>query len=370
MADIKLSISSEELDDIYSYLYGDDNSTDLANITFDIGSIPCGAHRVPPAVQIFMTVFYMLIFLLAIPGNLVVGLVVGSSRHSLSPSDLFLFNLALADLLLAATLPLSAVSFLRGWIFGDLSCKLISMIVEINFYTSILLLVCISADRYMMVVHNATEGRGRSGGCLRLSWIACGCVWLLGFLLSVPVLVYSTSYSSMENSTILECVERYTTSSASYWRFATRLLRHLLGFLLPLGTMMVFYGVTIARLVQTRGFRKQRAMRVIIAVVTAFLLCWCPYHLVMMVDTLVRENLVDSGCHRRHEIDRALLATRSLGLLNCCINPVLYAFVGEKFRSNLMKLLRKRGIVERESISRSFSRSTSSTSQGNNNALT
>ncbi|XP_072539035.1 C-X-C chemokine receptor type 1-like [Salminus brasiliensis] len=316
-----------------------------------------------------MFIFYLLVFLLAIPGNLVVGFVVGSSRHVLSPSDLFLFNLALADQMLALTLPFSAVSILQGWIFGEFVCKLVSMILEINFYTSILFLVCISADRYMVVVHAATEGRGRSRGRLMQSWIAAGCVWMLGFVLSLPAFMYNTAYNLDNNSTKVQCGERYDISSATEWRFATRLLRHLLGFLLPLGTMMGFYSVTIARLVKTRGFRKQRAMRVIIAVVTAFLLCWCPYHLVTMMDTLVRHKLVESGCRRWHEIDQALMATQSLGLLNCCINPMLYAFVGEKFRSNLKRLLRRKGVMERESTSRSFSRSTSSTSNANN-ALT
>ncbi|KAI4875512.1 hypothetical protein NFI96_009693 [Prochilodus magdalenae] len=337
----------DEFSDLLEDVYEELNITDhLGNTTLMLDhALRCHGQPLTPAVHVFISIFYLLIFLLAIPGNLVVGFVVVSSRHELSRSDLFLFHLALADLMLALTLPLSAVSILQGWVFGNAMCKLVSMALEVNFYSSILFLVCISADRYILVVHAATEGRARFRGRWIPSWIACACVWMVGLLLSVPVAIYNEAYVPEDNENKTTCGERYTTASSSEWRLATRILRHLLGFLLPLCAMIGFYSITIARLVHTRGFRKQKAMRVIIAVVIAFLLCWCPYHLAVIVDTLVRAKLVESGCQTRQETDKALLATQSLGLLNCCINPVLYAFVGEKFRRNLKRLLCRRGIT-------------------------
>ncbi|KAL7825732.1 hypothetical protein SRHO_G00334700 [Serrasalmus rhombeus] len=368
MEGLRHSISNKEFSDLISDIYEELNITDDNTSLMLDHALRCEGQRFSPAMHIFFCIFYLMIFLVAIPGNLVVGLVVSSSRHKLNPSDLFLFHLALADLMLALTLPVSAVSNLQGWVFGNAVCKLVRMALEVNFYTGILFLVCISADRYMLVVHAATEGRVRNQGRWTTSWITCVSVWTLGLLLSIPAAIYNEAYNLDDVDSKTQCGERYSTARSSEWRLATRMLRHLLGFLLPLGAMVGFYGITIARLVQTRGFHKQKAMRVIIAVVAAFLLCWCPYHVAMIVDTLVRAKLVDSGCQKRRETDNALLATQSLGLLNCCINPVLYAFVGEKFRRNLMRLLGKRGVLERESTSR-FSRLTSTTSQDTNNAL-
>ncbi|XP_062854164.1 C-X-C chemokine receptor type 1-like [Trichomycterus rosablanca] len=327
---------------------------------------PCEVHPFPQTLKILNCIIYMLIFLLAIPGNMVVGLVVGSSRYKLSPSDLFLFHLAIADIMLAVTMPLWSVYFLQGWVFGDGTCKIVSMVLEANFYTSILFLVCISADRYMVVVHASKEGIGGQNRHVICSWITCASVWTLGLMLSLPAAIYYKSYPSQKDGK-MECGEHYETSSAANWRIATRILHHFLGFLLPLGAMLGFYGVIIARLVRTRGFRRQRAMKVIIAVVVAFLLCWCPNHLAVMVDTLVRAKVV-SGCQRSYQTDLALQVTKSLGMLHCCINPILYAFVGEKFRANLKRLMAKRRVVERESSSR-FSRLTSLTSQDGNNTL-
>ncbi|KAL7891036.1 hypothetical protein AOLI_G00005120 [Acnodon oligacanthus] len=368
MEGLRHSVSNKEFSDLISDVYEELNITDDNTSLMLDDALRCEGQQFSLAMHIFFCIFYLLIFLVAIPGNLVVGLVVSSSRHKLNPSDLFLFHLALADLMLALTLPMSAVSTLQGWVFGNAVCKLVSMALEVNFYTSILFLVCISADRYMLVVHAATEGRGRNRGCWTPSWITCVCVWTLGLLLSIPAAIYNEAYNLEGVDTKTQCGERYSTARSSEWRLATRMLRHLLGFLLPLGAMVGFYGITIARLLQTRGFRKQKAMRVIIAVVTAFLLCWSPYHIAMIMDTLVRAKLVESGCQKRSKTDKALLATQSLGLLNCCVNPVLYAFVGEKFKRNLARLLSKRGVLDRESTSR-LSRLTSTTSQDANNAL-
>ncbi|KAM6986978.1 C-X-C chemokine receptor type 1-like, partial [Aplochiton taeniatus] len=295
-----------------------------------------------------VVVLYVAIFLLAIPGNLVVGLVIGSSRHALSPSDLYLLHLAVADILLALTLPFWATSVSIGWLFGDAVCKVVSILQELSFYSSILFLACISVDRYLVIVR-AMEARAASRR--QLSWAVCAVVWFAGGLLSLPSLYNSAFVAPGTNQTV--CAELFDLNSAHEWKLATRGLRHILGFGLPLGIMIVCYGVTIERLFRTRGgFQRQRAMRVIIAVVVAFLLCWMPYHLAVIADTLFRTKVVVYGCQARDTVSKAVFFTQSLGLLHSCVNPVLYAFVGEKFRQKLIQILRRNGIMERVPVSR------------------
>ncbi|KAA8593174.1 hypothetical protein FQN60_009290 [Etheostoma spectabile] len=162
-------------------------------------------------------------------------------------------------------------------------------------------------------------------------------------------------------SGMIVCSEQYDPSSAGMWRLATRILRHTLGFLIPLAIMLPCYGVTIKRLLHIRGgFQRQRAMRVIVFVVIAFLLCWTPYHIAVMADTFFRSKIVPYRCPARMAVDQAMFATQSLGLLHSCVNPVLYAFVGEKFRKNLFKIIRKIGVLERPSVTRSSRSSLSS----------
>lgn len=351
--------------------FGTDNDNDTYNyISIDVlnqNAFSCHAKPLPALTYIFICIFYLLVFVLAVPGNLIVCLVVGSTKQRLSPSDLYLFHLAVADLFLAMSLPLWAVSMFRGWLFGSATCKMTSMLLEVNFYTSILFLVCISFDRYMAVGRAAeSKGRGCRGSRGRLwNFGVCAGVWALGILLSVPTALHNEVFQPMAEEKAI-CGEHFDVGSAVDWRLATRVLRHLLGFLLPLVTMLACYGATALRLRRTRGLQKLRAMHVIAAVVTAFLLCWCPQHLVVFVDTLMRAKLLDFSCAQRQAADRAIVFTQMLAFLHCCINPVLYAFVGVKFRRNLRRLLqkqsRKRAALERAGLTRLFSRSSSNMS--------
>lgn len=305
----------------------------------------------------------MQIFLLAIPGNVIVGLVMLSNLRFLSPSDIYLFHLVIADILMALTLPFFSTAIVIGWIFGDTMCKLVYIVKEANFYTSILFLVCISVDRYMVIVRAMEARRLQRIFC---SWAVCIVVWILGFLLSLPALYNDVHYIEDHNLPI--CAERFELDSADEWRLATRVMRQILGFLIPLCIMLTCYGVTVARLLRTRGFKRQKAMKVIAAVMVAFLLCWTPFNLATMVDTLLRANLVENGCSAQRSVSLAMFITQSLALLHCCVNPVLYAFVGEKFRTRFFQMIHKTRPIERGTPSRS-TRSTSQTSEGVSNFL-
>ncbi|KAM8749241.1 C-X-C chemokine receptor type 2-like [Acanthopagrus schlegelii] len=338
----------DELNLSYNYNYSD--------FVVNPDTQPCSSFDIPDAVTVVVCIFYILIFLLAIPGNLIVGLVIGLSKQALTPSDLYLLNLAVADLLLAVTLPFWATSVTKGWVFGDAMCKIVTILQELSFYSSILFLTCISMDRYMVIVR-AMEARKANRQAV--SWGVCIGVWAVGVLLSLPGLFNSSQPSPITSQWL--CDEQYDPTKADIWRLATRILRHTLGFLIPLAIMLPCYGVTIQRLLRIRGgFQRQRAMRVIVFVVVAFLLCWTPYHIAVMTDTFFRSKIVPYRCPARMAVDRAMFATQSLGLLHSCVNPVLYAFVGEKFRRRLFQFLRKMGVMERTSVSRSSRSSLSS----------
>ncbi|XP_031507372.1 C-X-C chemokine receptor type 1-like [Papio anubis] len=94
--------------------------------------------------------------------------------------------------------------------------------------------------------------------------------------------------------------------------------------------------------------QKHRAMRVVFAVVLIFLLCWLPYHLVLLADTLMRTQVIKEICEHRNYIGRALDATEMLGILHSCLNPLIYAFIGQKFHHGFLKILATHGLVSKE----------------------
>ncbi|KAF7215040.1 C-X-C chemokine receptor type 1 [Nothobranchius furzeri] len=345
--------------DNFSSIYYELNYTNLYNFTEfdpDPATQPCEVFTFPDGVMVAVCFFYLLVFLLAIPGNLVVSLVIGVSYQSLTPSDLYLFHLTIADLLLAITLPFWATSVTKGWVFGDAMCKAVSILQELSFYSSILFLTCISMDRYMAIVW-AMEARKANRQLV--SYGVCVVVWVVGGILSLPGF-FNSAFKSTNNSNLV-CAEQYDLGSAEEWRLATRVLSHTLGFLVPLAIMLPCYGITMQRLLHIRGgFQRRRAMRVIVCVVVAFLLCWTPYHIAVLTDTFFRAKIVPYRCQERMAVDQTMFVTQSLGLLHSCVNPVLYALVGQKFRRKLAQKLRKMGVLEKTSVSRSSRSSVSS----------
>ncbi|XP_059822096.1 C-X-C chemokine receptor type 2-like [Hypanus sabinus] len=324
-------------DDINIYdLFG--NSTIPEYYSPDPRLSPCPQIIISSSVNVVLAIVYSLVCFLAVTGNLVVMIVILHNRRSTSSTDIYLLHLATADLLFAISLPFWAVDATSGWVFGDAMCKVVSMLQEVNFYSGILLLTCISVDRYLAIVHSARSHRQKWPFLIKL---VCVVVWVLAVLLSLPIL-YKGKFDFYGR---VLCYELLEGESIAIWKNSTRFLRHIIGFLIPLDVMVFCYSVTILRLCQTKGFQKQKAMKVIIAVVLAFLICWLPHNITVFVDTLMRSKLIAETCDRRKHITIGLNVTQCLGSLHSCVNPILYGFIGIKFRKNLVRLLANKGLV-------------------------
>ncbi|XP_041057370.1 C-X-C chemokine receptor type 2-like [Carcharodon carcharias] len=349
MAAQKFKLNDVDFGDVFeNYTY----STDYTNLP-DMS--PC-TPMVNRSINTVIAIVYALVCFLAMAGNMVVMVVILSNRRTISSTDIFLLHLAVADLLFAVTLPFWAVDAISGWVFGDAMCKIISMLKEVNFYSGILLLACISIDRYLSIVYSIRTHNQKRPFLIKLH---CAAVWVVAIVLSLPIL-YKGEYP-VPGLNRLVCYELLDGESAETWRVTTRFLRHFIGFLIPLAVMTFCYSVTIWKLCQTKGFQKQKAMKVIIAVVLAFLICWLPHNITVFVDTLLRSKLIVDTCDKRYHIDEAMFATQTLGFLHSCINPILYAFIGVKFRKNLLKLLANKGCIKQSAKSQ-YRGSLSSTS--------
>nr|XP_012595760.1 C-X-C chemokine receptor type 2-like [Microcebus murinus] len=337
--------------DFSNYTY----STDLHPILPD--SAPCR----PESLEInkyAVVITSALVFLLSLLGNSLVMLVILCSCVSRSITDVYLLNLAMADLLFALTLPIWAASKVNGWIFGTALCKLVSLLKEVNFYSGILLLACISVDRYLAIVH-ATRALTQKRH--QVKFICLG-TWALSLCLSLPVIIFRTTIYPPSSSPV--CYEDMGNSTAT-WRMVLRILPQTFGFVLPLLVMLFCYGFTLRTLLKAHMGQKHRAMRVIFAVVLVFLLCWLPYHLVLLADTLRRTQVISETCKRGNDIDRALDATEILGFFHSCLNPFIYAFIGQKFRHGLLKILATHGLISKQFLPKDSRPSFAGSSSGN-----
>lgn len=320
-----------------SYPYGND-SYDY-NETGD-GDI-CDLSEGMKFEAVFIPILYYVALIVGVLGNGVLLGVLFHSRKIWSVTDTFILHLGVADILLLVTLPFWATQYAqdKGWTFGTPFCKIVGSVFVINFYCGIFLLACISLDRYLSIVH-ATQMYSR-----RKPWVVqatCLSVWLFSLLLSIPDWFFYEALPDRRRGRI-ECIHNYLISGKEtvvVWQWASRLLYHIVGFLLPSAILIFCYSCILDRLRRgTRGLQKQKAFRVILTVVVAFFLCWTPYNITLMVDTLHSGNSTDT-CGKRSSLDKAITVTFTLGCLHCCLNPILYAFVGVKFRRQLMDILR------------------------------
>ncbi|XP_055967602.1 C-X-C chemokine receptor type 2 [Sorex fumeus] len=350
----ELNLDFEDLQDLfkdYNYSY----NTDMPDIKPD--SAPCRQEFLDINKYAVVTT-YVLVFLLSLLGNALVILVIFFSQISRSVTDIYLLNLAMADLLFALTLPIWAASKAKGWVFGTPLCKLVSLLKEVNFYSGILLLACISVDRYLAIVH-ATRTLTQKRHLVKF---ICLGIWTLSLILSLPLFIFRETYKPPYSGPV--CYENMGANTTK-WRIVMRILPQTFGFLLPLLVMLFCYGLTLRTLFEAHMGQKHRAMRVIFAVVLVFLLCWLPFNLVLVADTLMRLGLIRETCGRRNHIGRALEATEILGFLHSCLNPFIYAFIGQKFRHGLLKILAHYGLVSKEYLAKEGRPSFAGSSSGN-----
>lgn len=305
-------------------------------------SAPCSV-TVPGFNSLGLMITYIIVFVLSMVGNSVVVYVVCYMKRGRASTDIYLMHLAVADLLFCFTLPFWAVKIHSGWVFGNFMCKLLSGFQEASVYSGVFLLVCISVDRHFAIVR-ATRVLPSHHLLVK---VVCSVVWLVAGVLSLPVAIQRESRYAADLDQFI-CYQNLTGESSNHWRVGVRILRHTVGFFLPLVVMAVCYGWIVVTLYHTRNQQKHKAMRVILAVVLAFVLCWLPHNITVLIDTLRRGGSITvEVCHTRYALEVMLRLTEVLAFMHCAVNPVLYAFIGEKFRNQLLLALYKHGLISK-----------------------
>ncbi|KAM4567506.1 C-X-C chemokine receptor type 3-like [Fundulus diaphanus] len=339
---------SDLVDDLHeSY----DNYSSYEDISYEDADV-CDLTTGITFEAVFIPVLYSVVFVVGILGNGLLIAVLLKSRKMWNVTDTFILHLALADTLLLLMLPLWAAqsASLVGWTFGTPLCKITGAVSTISLYCGIFLLACISVDRYLFIVHSTKMYTRRKPRVIQAS---CLVVWLFSLILSMPDWYFSEAVEDVRQSRT-ECVHNYFKLSPEYFytlKMSARWLYHTIGFLLPSFVLIFCYFRILWQLsCGTQGLRNQRAFKVIIAVVAAFFLCWTPLNITLIVDTIHQNDSGVTACGTRTSLHKARLVSESLGYLHCSLNPILYAFVGLKFRYQLLNIFRSMGFKLKTSV--------------------
>ncbi|XP_061653021.1 C-C chemokine receptor type 9a isoform X1 [Phyllopteryx taeniolatus] len=284
---------------------------------------------------------FWMIALVGGAGNLaVVWIYLNFRRRLKTMTDVFLLNLAVADLLFLVTLPLWAAEASHGWTFGAALCKVTSAVYKVNLFSSTLLLTCISVDRYVVIVQTA-KARNSQAERRRCGRLACGAVWLAAVLLATPELAFATTAPAEADGGPRDfCRMLFPPHVGRRTKMATLWVQVIMGFCLPFAVMAACYGAVVATLLKTRSFQKHKAMRVVLAVVTIFLATQLPHNGVLVTEAAQAASVTVTDCRELKRFLKAGQVLKGVAYLHACLNPFLYAFVGVRFRRDLSQLLR------------------------------
>ena len=177
-------------------------------------------------------------------------------------------------------------------------------------------------------------------------------MWTVSILISSSTFTFNQKYK-LQGSDV--CEPRYhSVAEPLRWKLLVLGLQLLFGFFIPLVFMIFCYMFIVKTLVQAQNSKRHKAIRVILAVVLVFLACQIPHNMVLLV-TAVNLGRTDRSCGSERALGYARNITEVLAFLHCCLNPVLYAFIGQKFRSYFLKIMKDLWCVRRKQKAPGFS---------------
>ncbi|KAF7661272.1 hypothetical protein LDENG_00265620 [Lucifuga dentata] len=286
------------------------------------------------------SVYILVISVLGIVGNVFVLLVFCLHKKACTVAEIYLSNLAAADLILTSCLPFWAVYVAKAydWIFGSVLCRLVNTAIKMNTYCSIYFLVLVSIDRYVALVHPMSHGRMRRPKYAKLSSLL---VWSFGLLMSVPTLIYrKVKYDHGTNKTY--CSLDYPNNTV---QLICDVILIIFSFIIPI-SIISYCTVKIIQVVRNQTIKRlniekteNKATLLVLAVLLAFLICWVPYHLVTVLEMLQLDAILE-GCDFRNSLYICMQIFTYLAYFNSVLNPILYVIVGKNFQEKVCELFK------------------------------
>lgn len=279
--------------------------------------------------RIPLMVFYIVVFIIGLPANLVtVYLTLQQVCHK-NVLGIYLFSLSLCDLTYLFTLPLWTVYVSRNheWPWSSMACKVTGFVFFNNMYISIFLLCCVSIDRYVAVVY-AIESRG-----LRQKRIAA----LIAFSIFMVVgLVHAPVFIMREGDAAQGSHRCFEPGQSSKMVTAFNYARFCIGFCIPLAILIFTNRAILANVQASTGLQphqKEKVRYLAVAVVALFLICFAPYHIILLMRAVTFHFPEQQECHFYTPYKISL----GLSTFNSAINPILYVLSSNNIRQEIRR---------------------------------
>ncbi|NXI98190.1 GPR15 protein, partial [Psophia crepitans] len=283
-----------------------------------------------------LPILYTAVFLVGIVSNSILIVALVFKRRVQRLIDIFIVNLAASDFIFLITLPFwvdKEVSD-ESWRVGSFLCKASSYVISVNMYCSILLLTCMSADRYLAIMHPSLARR------IRRRFYSCGlciCIWLLSCCLGMPTL-FSRELKKQYGKTY--CTDEVMTEGKQIMS----LMLLILAFFFPLLSILTFYCSITRRLCahyQKAGKhdkKLRKSIKIVFIVVAAFVISWVPFNLFKLMAILLG-LLKQSDCIPNMVSQLGMKVSSPFAFANSCANPFIYFCFDNYIRRAMLRCL-------------------------------
>ncbi|XP_072546273.1 neuropeptide Y receptor type 4 [Salminus brasiliensis] len=301
-------------------------------------------------VTLALVLCYGVVLVLGLLGNVLLICIIARQRDRPNVTSIFIANLSVSDILMCVfCLPFTLSSVLMDrWVFGAALCRLTPFVQCMSVTVSVLSLVLIALERHQLVLHPSGWKPNPAQACFALLG-----VWVVAAVTAMPFLVFqllsSDPYSGLPppQSQLQACHEAWPSLQDRRAYSAALLVFQYCGplLLMLLCYLRIFLCLRLRRRLLERQCSRSRAEErrhvanskrvsvMLVALVTAFGVCWLPLNVFNVVADwyeealpLCQHDLLFSLCH--------LLAMSSTG-----INPIIYGFLNTNFRSDVRSML-------------------------------
>ncbi|KAF7707985.1 C-C chemokine receptor type 5-like [Silurus meridionalis] len=311
-----------------------ENYSDYYNIISDEIQI-CRHDSIRSFSQVFLPTLYSIVFIVGFIGNGLVLCVLVKYHKSSNVTDVCLFNLALSDLLFLISLPFWAhYAAINKWTFGNFMCHAVTALYILGFYGSIFFIILMTVHRYIITaqIHTSLFSRHQP---IRGSIVLILFMWALSLGASLPTVIFS---QIKNESNGWRCRVEYPEGTG--WRSFSYIEMNILGLIIPLSVMVFCYSRIVPILTAMKSKKKHKAVRLVFVLVIVFFLFWTPYNIVIFLRFLHHLGYMNT-CQWEQDLNMAMQWVETIAFSHCCLNPIIYAFVGQKFRNLVLKILKE-----------------------------
>uniref|UniRef100_A0A3P9L733 Neuromedin U receptor 1a n=1 Tax=Oryzias latipes TaxID=8090 RepID=A0A3P9L733_ORYLA len=287
---------------------------------------------------------YLVIFLVGVVGNMLTCTVIARNKVMWTPTNYYLFSLAVSDLLvLLLGMPLELYELWQNYPFllGKGGCYFKTFLFETVCLASILNVTALSIERYIAVVHPLKAKYVVTRTHAKRVILT---VWGVSVLCSVPntslhgisiLHIPSPGPAGNRNEEIPDSA--ICTLVKPRWIYnLTIQLTTFLFFILPMLTISVLYmliGLQLKReklhqaLEAKSGFGQESFCNILVLVVV-FGICWAPFHTDRLMWSFINE-WTDS---HREIFEYVHIISGVFFYLSSAVNPILYNLMSTRFR--------------------------------------